>query len=101
MRKQTPIKPVQIVEISWDGRNYTRESWQRDKKTAKEALPNNGPFFFTITRDNVLIISTALVSYRVIEEIYEDRFDDEAWVSYSSIDEFESKESHLFESLEG
>jgi hypothetical protein len=48
----------------------------------------------------MLIISTAPVSYRVIEEIYEDRFEEGAWVSYSSIDDFERNESHLFESLE-
>jgi hypothetical protein len=100
MKRHARIKPVQIVEISWGGRNYTRESWQRDKKTAIAALPTKGPFFFTITRDNVLIIATAPVSYRVIEEMYEDRFEEDAWVSYRSIADFERNESHLLKSLE-
>ena len=100
MKKKITAKPVKIVEVSWDGRGYTRESWERDKETAKEALPKRGPFFFTITRDNVLIIATAPVSYRVIEEIYEDRFEEDAWVEYDSIDDFERKESHLFKCLE-
>jgi hypothetical protein len=54
-----------------------------------------------MTSENVLIIATAPVSYRVIEEIYEDRFEEDAWVAYGSIDDFERKGSHLFESLEG